>query len=175
MNDKPDMKDWEDQVNALLDGDLSDAQAESLKAAAEEDRALARAIIEAYQLQQVMAAIPQERAPASLRRKLKQVPRMQKALNRPTWAQPQWVAAMAVIPLVVIIAISQMGTKEPTEAEIVQARQDLALAFAYVGMASRKAGLQLESTVETGLAEPVTKSTIGTLNEQLDLNKEQEA
>ena len=68
---RPDMQDWEAQVNDLLDGELSDAEAEELKSAAEQDQALARAIIEAYQLQRMLASIPQERAPASLRKKLR--------------------------------------------------------------------------------------------------------
>ena len=58
MTQRPDMNDWEDQINALLDGELDDAQADALKGAAEQDQALARAIIEAYQLQQLMASLP---------------------------------------------------------------------------------------------------------------------
>ena len=47
MNQRPDMNDWEAQINALLDGELDDIAADELKAAAEGDQALARAIIEA--------------------------------------------------------------------------------------------------------------------------------
>jgi hypothetical protein len=49
---RPDMAEWEAQVNALLDGELDDQAAEALKAAALDDQALAGAIVEAYQLQQ---------------------------------------------------------------------------------------------------------------------------
>jgi hypothetical protein len=68
MKQRPDMQEWEEQVNALLDGELNDVQAGALKAAAASDQALAQAIIEAYQLQQALNALPLERAPDSLRR-----------------------------------------------------------------------------------------------------------
>lgn len=175
MNERPDMTDWEDQINALMDGELGDAEAEALKGAADNDQALARAIIEAYQLQQALASIPLERAPASLRRKLKSIPREQRSLSRPWLSQPGWVAALAAVPLVLVLVMNITGSREPTEAEIAQARQDLALALGYLYKASRKTGLAIESSIEEGLAEPVTESTVRTLNEQLDLNKEQEA
>ena len=56
---------WEAQINALLDGELNQDDAELLKAEASDDRELARAIIEAYQLQKAMDEIRVERAPAS--------------------------------------------------------------------------------------------------------------
>ena len=54
---------WEQQINALLDGELSQVDADELKSAATDDRELARAIVEAYQLQQVMAATNSEMMP----------------------------------------------------------------------------------------------------------------
>ena len=66
---------WEDRINALLDGELSAEDAGLLKAEATDDRQLARAIVEAYQLQQAMDGIKVERAPDSLRKRLKAVPR----------------------------------------------------------------------------------------------------
>ena len=77
------MADWEDQVNALMDGELDDSEARNLKSLVDGDSALARAIIEAYQLQRVLAAIPAEQAPASLRRKLRRIPARHRALERP--------------------------------------------------------------------------------------------
>ncbi len=65
---------WEDLINALMDGELSAADAELLKAEASDDRELARAIIEAYQLQQAMDDIHVERAPDSLRKRLRAIP-----------------------------------------------------------------------------------------------------
>ena len=56
--------DREDLVNALIDGELNEAQIRELTASVDDDRILARTIIEAFQLQQAMAAIPVQRAPA---------------------------------------------------------------------------------------------------------------
>ena len=64
---------WEEKINALIDGELDPLGADELKAEATDDRELARAIVEAYQLQQAMEAVKVERAPASLRKKLKAI------------------------------------------------------------------------------------------------------
>ena len=56
-NSREDLPDWESKVNALLDGELDGASTDLLKQAASEDHALARAIIEAYQLQRGMDQI----------------------------------------------------------------------------------------------------------------------
>lgn len=173
-NDRPDMNDWEDQINALLDGELDDAEAEALKSAAEQDQSLARAIIEAYQLQQALANIAIEPAPPSLRRKLKRVPRQQRARERRVSLPPRWVAALALIPLVVI-GISQLGPREPSEEEIAQARQDLAIAFAYLGKVGRRTGLEIESTVGEEMNDAVTGNMVKTIEDQLTFRKEQEA
>ena len=76
------MKDYdenqEQRINALLDGDLDPAEADLLKAAAGDDRDLAQAIVEAYQLQQAMDAVQVEPAPASLKKRLAAIPRQQR-------------------------------------------------------------------------------------------------
>jgi hypothetical protein len=172
---RPDMKDWEEQVNALLDGELDGDQAEQLKSAASQDQELAQAIIEAYQLQQVMASIPMERAPDSLRRKLARIPAEQTRASRPSFFQPRWAMALAAIPLVVMLAITQMGPREPTEAELAQAKQDLALALSYLAKASQVTGNEIENTIGEGFAEPVTENTVRTISDQFDLKKEREA
>ena len=56
---------WEELINALLDGELNETDADALKEQAGSDQALARAIIEAYQLRKAMTEIEVERAPAS--------------------------------------------------------------------------------------------------------------
>ncbi len=81
----------EERINALLDGDLDPDEAETLKAMATQDKDLMRAIVEAYQLQRAMEHVRVEKAPARLRRRLKQIPRQ----NRAVYLQPRWVAAFA--------------------------------------------------------------------------------
>lgn len=188
-----DMAEWEAQVNALLDGELDDAQADALKTRAEGDQALARAIIEAYQLQRLMSALPAERAPDSLRDKLRRIPAEQASLalagnddrrrKAPAvteraprrWFnfEPRWVMALAALPLVVALGLQFSGPRAPSEAELVQARQDMALAFSYLQKASVVTGREIEQTIGTGMRDPVTESTVRTLTEQFDLNEEQ--
>jgi anti-sigma factor RsiW len=199
MNDKtaPDTKSharsehWEEQINALLDGELDDEQAKQLKAAAEQDKALARAIIEAYQLQQALEAIPLQRAPASLRRKLADIPagqgREKRAKTRAGWFQPAWIGALAAIPLV-LIAVSLWKPAEvattaplaaeqapPTAAELREARQELAVAFEYLGKVGRKTGLEIGTTVNTEMQQTINQNMIQTIQDQMQFNKERNA
>jgi hypothetical protein len=179
------MEEWEAQVNALLDGELDDAQADALKAAAEADQALARAIIEAYQLQRLMTSMPVERAPDSLREKLRRIPAEQASLERrrveaakpprTAWFAPRWAMALAAVPLVIAVGVQLSGPRAPSEAELAQARQDMALAFSYLAKASRATEREIEHSIGAGMRDPVTEHTVRTLNEQFDLNEEQES
>ena len=86
------LAEWESQVNALLDGELDEESTAALKQEAGEDHELARAIIEAYELQRGMERLGMEHAPSSLRKKLRQIPRAQKPFLRPR----RWVIATAM-------------------------------------------------------------------------------
>ena len=160
--DKPgahgdDIGKWETQINALLDGELDVAGAEALKAAATDDQKLARDIIEAYQLQQAMEQLRPERAPASLRRKLKKIPRQH--AERPVHLQPRWAAAFAAVPLAVLslwLALPQ----QPSRAEVEQAAAELALAFAYIEQVSSRTAGRIEHEVGSELNAAVGGSVI---------------
>jgi len=188
MTEKPDFDDWEEQINALLDGELDDAGAGRLKAAAGEDHQLSQAIIEAYQLQRALANIPTERAPDSLRRKLAAIPalearrgaRQQKPGGgwwQQSWQVPRWAAAMAAIPLV-LVAVNQttdwLGPKEPSAAEIAQAQQELAVALSYLGKVSRRTGLEIGDTVNHEMHKTVNENMMQAIHEELEFNKERE-
>ena len=164
---------WEERINALLDGDLSNEDAELLKAEASDDRELARAIIEAYQLQKAMDTIHVERAPDSLRKKLKVIPRQQRPAFSFNLLQPRWVTALAVVPLV-MISVSLMQPDTPSAAEITQARQDLALAFAYLDKAGQLTGREIESTIGTTMSQAIAGSVIKNIQSQNETSKEKE-
>jgi len=144
----------ERQINALLDGELNSADADQLKTAAADDRDLARAIVEAYQLQQAMDTIHVERAPASLRRRLRMIPRKHGPALWGKPLQPRWVMALAAVP-VAIIAIGLMRPATPSVSEIAQARKDLAIAFAYLDKAGQFTGREIELTVGETMVEAV--------------------
>ncbi len=163
----------EDQINALLDGELSVGDADSLKARATDDRELAQAIVEAWQLQQVMDDIHVERAPESLRKRLHAIPgeSRQKSISR--LLQPRWVAALAAIPLVIVIA-SLLQPDTPTASEIARARQDMVIAFTYLDKAGVMTGREIESTVGQVMANAVTNSVNRAIQSQNLTPKEKE-
>ena len=165
---------WEDRINALMDGDLSATDAELLKAQASDDHDLARAIIEAYQLQQAMDAIQVERAPDSLRKRLRAIPGEHRAPLFPNFFQPRWAMALAAIPLMVI-TVSLMRPDTPSASEIAQARQEMAIAFAYLDKAAVITGREIESAVGHTMANAVTGSVNKAIQSQNLNSKEKEA
>lgn len=177
---------WEQQINALLDGELNDAESEELKSAAEADVELARKIVEAYQLQRLMAELPQERAPASLTKRLLAVPAEQKAAHKAEhgqvkrkgslfgWVQPRWVMAVAAVPLA-IVAFYSMQPEQPSADEIAQARYELAIAFAYLDKASQITTREIESQVGDTMSDAITGSLIRNIKSQYELSKENKA
>jgi hypothetical protein len=160
----------EDLVNALIDGELNEAQIRELTASVDDDRILARTIIEAFQLQQAMAAIPVQRAPASLGKKLRSIPRRQKALARPVFFNPRWAFALAAIPLMAVLVYQSVDGQNT--AEVAQGKRDLALALSYFNKTSRRATARIESAIDNGLAVPVTDNTVRTLQNRLEFNRE---
>lgn len=163
---------WEERINALLDGELSATDAGLLKAKASDNHDLAQAIIEAYQLQQAMDAIHVEPAPDSLRKRLRAVPRQQKPKFR--LLQPRWALALAAIPLVVI-SLSLMRPDTPSAGEIAQARQEMAVAFAYLDKVGVITGREIESTVGQTMANAVTGSVNKAIKSQNLTAKEKQA
>jgi hypothetical protein len=169
---RPTMQDWEDQVNALLDGELGSDDADGLILAAESDAVIARAIVEAYQLQKILAALPAERAPASLRNKLKAIPRQ----NEAGWPwfplEPRWAVAALLFPLVLVLGSVLTSNEEPTAAQIAQGKQDLNLALVYLRKTTRKTSVTIESVMSEGFGEPVTGKASAVVRQQLQLNRE---
>ena len=165
---------FEAQINALLDGELDPLDAEELKAQASDDRALARAIIDAYQLNQAMHEIKVERAPNSLRKRLRAIPRQHRSGSWVNLLQPRWVMTAAVVPLV-LVAVSLMQPNTPSAEEIEKARQDLALAFAYLDKAGAITGREIESTIGNTMSDAITVPIIRNIKSQYETSKENEA
>ena len=172
------MKDYdekkEQQINALLDGELDQADADELKSAAVDDRELARAIVEAYQLQQVIDDIEVERAPASLNKRLRAIPREQRPAAGIRLFQPRWAMALAAVPLAIIV-VSLMQPDTPSAGELDKARQELAIAFAYLEKAGRFTGSEVGQTIGHTMADAVTGSVNRAIKFQNETSKEKEA
>jgi len=165
---------WEDRINALLDGELSASDAELLKTEAGSHQELAKAIVEAYQLQQAMDSIRVERAPDRLRKRLRAIPREHRPARSIRWLQPRWAMALAVIPLV-IIAVSMMQPHKPSASEVAKARQELAIAFAYLDKAAAITSREIETTVGQTMADAVTDSVDRAIKTQSSDAKEKKA
>lgn len=179
---------WEQRINALLDGELSAEDAELLKAEAGDDRELARSIVEAYQLQQAMDAVKVERAPASLSKRLNAIPRQNRKKGMFSFLQPGWATvqaglstalrphllALAVVPLV-FISVSLMQPQTPSEADIAKARQEMAIAFAYLDRAGVITGREIESTVGGTVTNAITGSVNKAIQSQNLHSKENKA
>jgi len=112
------------------------------------------------QLNAMMQGLGVERAPASLRRKLKRIPREQRRRDRQwSWQPPRWALApaLAAVPLLVI-GIVLMQPRQPSQAEVEQARQDLALAFSYLDKAGYRTGQEIQSVLGSSLRHTVKDS-----------------
>jgi hypothetical protein len=170
-NSKPDSQNREEQINALLEGELDHEQSEALKWAATGDQELASAIVDAYQLQRAMEHVSVEKAPASLRRSLKKIP----AQHRPAFMQPRWAMAFAVVPLM-IVSVYFLSAQQPAAvtppamtAEMVkleQAKDDLAVAFAYIGQVSDKTSNRIETELGGEMSDAVAGTIFRNIQQQ---------
>jgi hypothetical protein len=101
----------------------------------------------------MMEQLTVEKAPASLSRRLKRIPREQRRKeNRWSWLSlgqfPRWAMApaFAAVPLLVV-AVVLMQPRQPSPADVEQARQDLAVAFAYLDKVGYRAGNEIQTVV----------------------------
>jgi hypothetical protein len=105
------------------------------------------------QIDAMMEQLTVEKAPASLSRRLKRIPREQRGQeNRWSWLTPgqfpRWAMApaFAAVPLLVL-AVVMLQPRQPSAAEVEQARQDLAVAFAYLDKVGYRTGNEIRTVV----------------------------
>jgi hypothetical protein len=105
------------------------------------------------ELKDLMKGLGVEKAPASLRRRLRRIPREQGFGAREAWWQPpRWAMApaLAAVPLLVLTFV-MLQPRQPSQADIEQARQDLALAFAYMDRAGSRTGNEIQRALDESL------------------------
>ena len=124
------------------------------------------------QLTGSLAAMPIEQAPPGLRRKLRRIPRQQRALERPGLFLPRWAIALSLVP--VLLASFLYWDNSNKAREIAQGRRDLAVALVYLEKINREANAQLMAAIEDGLARPVTNQTTQALQRPLEIQREYE-
>ncbi|MFC1690258.1 hypothetical protein ACFL07_11500 [Pseudomonadota bacterium] len=105
------------------------------------------------QMDHLLNQLKIEKAPASLTRKLKQIPREHRE-KKPLlpWLfpgpLPKWVMApaFAAVPLAFLVVVL-MQPRQPSPQDIEQARQDLVVAFTYLDKAGLRTGNQIQSVL----------------------------
>jgi hypothetical protein len=101
----------------------------------------------------MMERLAVEKAPASLSRRLKRIPREQ-GRKEGSWSWlipgqfPRWAMApaFAAVPLLVV-AVVLMQPRQPSPADVEQARQDLAVAFTYLDKVGYRTGNEIQTVI----------------------------
>ena len=126
------------------------------------------------QINAMMEQLTVEKAPASLSRRLQRIPREERRKdNRWSWLMPgqfpRWAMApaFAAIPLLVLTVVL-MQPRQPSPADVEQARQDLAIAFAYLD----KVGYRTGSEIQAVLGGELRHSVKDTLSEHIPFTEQ---
>ncbi len=108
------------------------------------------------QLEAMLAELEIEKAPASLTSRLNRIPEQESRAGTSRVSEwfgrwfgnpaPRWAMApaLAAVPLIVL-AVVLMQDRGPSAAEVEQARQDLAVAFAYLDKAGVRTGNEIQN------------------------------
>lgn len=136
---------WQKAIDDLLDGNLSAGEAKALRQEAASDAQLARAIIDAYQIQGELESLGMEPAPESLQKRLRAIPSQQRGRRTP---KLRWMGALAASAAAVLLLIGiNQDLKEPSVNEIARARAELAIAFSYLSTIGHKAGMEIKHKI----------------------------
>jgi hypothetical protein len=116
------------------------------------------------QLDRLFRQLGVEKAPRRLTERLHCIPREQgfepgwRRLLRPA-AVPRWVLAPALAAALLAVGVVLTLPRQPSEAEVLQARQELALAFRYIDKAGAITGQEIQAVLggklREGLRDPV--------------------
>ena len=165
-------------VEAWIDGDIDADERQALLARAAEDQALGAKLASASNLQQALTGLQMEPAPQSLRKSLRSIPRQENRRHSfIDWLlHPRW--ALAAILLLVAFGGIRLHQQEQRQlqqqAQLEQAREELALALSYLAKINRHTNQQIQTTVNGVTAEPVARVTTQTLQQQLRPKQEYE-
>jgi len=112
-------------------------------------------------LERLFRQLSIERAPASLRRRLRRIPAEQQPRER--WWQrllaptpgPRWVLVPALAAAVLVVGVMLVMPRQPSQQDVLQARHDLAVAFSYIEKAGLLTGREIEYALDEGVRQPV--------------------
>jgi hypothetical protein len=102
-----------------------------------------------------------ESAPAGLRRRLRRIP-IEEADRAGWWrrllapaAQPRWALVPALAVSLLVVGVVLVLPRQPSQADVLQARHDLALAFRYIEQAGLATSQEIQTVLGEGLRLPV--------------------
>jgi anti-sigma-K factor RskA len=161
MNEEQTAMWYEDRVEAFIDGDLPDNEARMFAARLQLDRDLKESVEAGLALQGALAAMPKRKCPPSVSRKVfEETGTGWKFWNfSHQWA---WAAAASAAVLAIVLNLSLLSPQvvdpgQPTVAELEQAREDLAVAMAYLGHASNVASREVSRQIlSEGFVRPMS-------------------
>jgi anti-sigma factor RsiW len=163
--------DWEQHINALLDGELKSEQLEALQAAATLSPQLQQELLQAQALQGALHQLPDQLAPASLREKLARLGQQDQQQPAAALSWWRWGTLAAAVSLVFFIGFpGQVAT--PSATEIEQGRRDLAIALKYLDKAGRQAAEEIDSSINGAVIGSIRDHTMQTLSSQLGAPEE---
>lgn len=113
------------------------------------------------QLEGLFQRLSVEKAPASLRRRLRRIP--SEEAERTSWwrrllapnAEPRWVLVPALAVSLLVVGVVLVMPRQPSQADVLQARQDLALAFRYIEQTGLATSEEIQTVLGEGLRHPV--------------------
>ena len=169
--------DREEQINALVDGELGAAAQAELEKAADADPAIARALLEARELQVMLGSMPRMAAPRRLSRRLLAIAspslteRLAGRLTRRAWLGAG--GALAVLAFTALVILPLLPDR-PGATEIEQGRQDLALALAYLERSRQLAQREVNTQLADAPIDPVTRNAAQAISLEPILREELE-
>jgi hypothetical protein len=116
------------------------------------------------ELEALLSELRIEKAPRSLTRRLRRIPRGEG--GEPAWWQGllspgparRWLLAPALAAGLLLVGIALLLPKQPSRQEILQVRQELAVAFQYIDKAGAVTGREIHSALGDELSRPIRDS-----------------
>jgi anti-sigma factor RsiW len=140
------------QVEAMVDGNLSEAAEQRMRALIDDDPALAAEVERARGLRRELKALRRVPVPRGLGSRLWRIPNRERPRVGITWVPATGIAAVAALALTVSILFGIEGQR-PSEEQLAReaAIQDFAIAMAYLQKSALVARNEVNEAVGAGV------------------------
>jgi len=140
--------DFQALLDALMDDELDAVGLREIENAAQGDPIRTRRLRLARIMQRALGEMGQVKTPALLHARLRSIPQKQRLSRWRAWG----VGLAAGLMLMMVSGLFQRG---PSQAEVMQTRQQLAVAFAYLDKTSRRVGVDTREQITRSMEQPV--------------------